>query len=81
MESKRKMEDHQRKLKLETERKIAEHQSKANREISAKDDKLTKLKGILDTTRTPSGRPRKPVMTPAMSARTVNFSFFLENLS
>ena len=40
------MEDHQRKLRLETDRKIAETKSRAARELSEKDEKLSKLKVI-----------------------------------
>ena len=50
MEAKRKMEDHQRRVKYETERKIAESQSRAAREISEKDEKLSRLKVSLSLT-------------------------------
>jgi len=73
-DARRKMEEHQRKLRHETDRKLADHQSRTARELSEKDEKLYKLKGILDKTTTPmSARTRKPVMTPAMTARTAKF--------
>ena len=44
LEQKRKMEDHHRMLKLETERKIAETNSRAQKEMSEKDNKLSRLR-------------------------------------
>jgi len=72
LESKRNIEDHQRKLQMDTERQIAETKTTAARKISAKDEKLSKLKSILDKQPQPHHQlpltSPKPV-TPTMSSR------------
>lgn len=69
LDSKRKIEDHQRKVKLETERRLQETQNRANRDVQEKDEKLSKLRNILDRTGTPIVRGRRPIVTPTSSAR------------
>jgi len=68
LESKRNIEDHQRKLKAETERQIAHTKTNAARKISAKDEKLSKLKSILDKT----GSQIVKAVTPDTSARSIH---------
>merc|ERR1711990_660398 len=65
----RKIEDHQRKVRLETERRLQETQNRANRDVQEKDEKLSKLRSILDRTGTPNVRGRRPIVTPTSSAR------------
>merc|ERR1711990_940803 len=69
LDSKRKIEDHQRKVRLETERRLQETQNRANRDVQEKDEKLSKLRSILDRTGTPNVRGRRPIVTPTSSAR------------
>jgi len=77
LESKRNIEDHQRKLRMETERQIAETKTTAARKISAKDEKLSKLKSILDKQPTSASHHHHQitspkVVTPTMSSRAHN---------
>ena len=69
IESKRNIEDHQRKVRAETERKIAETQTSAARKISQKDEKLSKLRRILNKNGSLSTAAN---ITPDTSARSVS---------
>ena len=72
IESKRNIEDHQRKVRAETERKIAETQTSAARKISQKDEKLSKLRRLLNKN---SSLSTTANITPDTSARSVSFQF------
>jgi hypothetical protein len=67
------MEEHQRRLKMETEQRIFETTNRAQKEVSEKDEKLSKLRGLLD--KTSIGGGKQVPLTPLSSAspKTVDF--------
>ena len=70
-ESKRKMEEHQRKLLAETERKLMDTKSRAQRDLMTKEEKLARIRGILDTQTTPGTVSKNLKMKTYGSSSTV----------
>ena len=70
-ESKRKMEEHQRKLLAETERKLMDTKTRAQRDLMTKEEKLARIRGILDTQTTPGTVSKNLKMKTYGSSSTV----------
>ena len=65
------MEEHQRKLLAETERKLMDTKSRAQRDLMTKEEKLARIRGILDTQTTPGTVSKNLKMKTYGSSSTV----------